>query len=444
MKIDIDFGKIVDNVKTSVEGNVWIFLFLAFIFAAHMLQIGFPSDGSMIFDEAHYVPAAIATLNGVAANAEHPPLPKLISALGIALLGNNWFGWRFPQVLMQIGALYLFYLIAKRFLGKGYGLGATMLLGLDTVFFIHGGALLIDMPSFLFSFLAYELYFRKHYASSASSMGLEFLAREMSLFYFINLAIYHLATNLKTRKAAWKTGVKYVTICSIVFLGSLWAYDLIYQPATSTNVTNYVNANIIVNGTGFPLTTIYSTVQSTSKNIMWNPIQNLIFIWQYHGPSGMDFPNRPYEPYDYAWNWILPVDPFNSPTYYRVDVAVSAGDVTKPSTTVWYTRTANLAVWYSFWIGLAGLCLMLIKKRETITTLFLGVGVAANYLPWIALSILFNRIGFNYYMIWTLPFIALTSAFTWRQFKYGKAAMILQILLALAFFLYFFPIHPMP
>jgi dolichyl-phosphate-mannose--protein O-mannosyl transferase len=70
-----------------------IVLLLSFIFAAHMLQIAFPSDGSMIFDEAHYVPASVATMNGVAANAEHPPLSKIIAAGGIMLLGNNWFGW---------------------------------------------------------------------------------------------------------------------------------------------------------------------------------------------------------------------------------------------------------------------------------------------------------------------------------------------------------------
>ena len=118
----------------------------------------------------------MSTLAGVAANAEHPPLPKIIRAIGIGLLGNNWFGWRFPQVLMQIAALYIFYLIARRLLGNPWALGATMLLGLDMVFFIHGGTLLIDMPAFLFCFLAIELYFRKHYWLSASSMGLAFLS----------------------------------------------------------------------------------------------------------------------------------------------------------------------------------------------------------------------------------------------------------------------------
>ena len=456
IKVDIDFGKYVQTIKSTVESDPWTFLFLSFIFATHMIQISFPSDGSMIFDEAHYIPATLATLNGVAANMEHPPLSKLISALGIALLGNNWFGWRFPQVLMQIGALYLFYLISKRFLGKYYGLGATMLLGLDTIFFIHGGALLIDMASFLFCFLAYELYFRRHYYLSASSMALAFLSREMSLFYFFPLAFYHLASNWKNkentkskenrqRRQALKLGAKYVALCLIIFLGSLWFYDLAYQPAISTNVTNYVNANVVVNATGTPITTIYSTVQSTSKEIMWEPLQNLAFIWNYHGPSGMNFPNRVNAPYDYAWNWILPIESFTTPTYYRVDVSISSGEVVKHYTPIWYNAQPNLALWYAIWPAMIGLFYALIKKKERLSASFFGLGILSNYAPWIALSILFNRIGFNYYFIWTLPFIALSIAFTWKQCgNWGKWLMAWNLLFALMFFLIFFPVRPMP
>jgi 4-amino-4-deoxy-L-arabinose transferase-like glycosyltransferase len=450
-----------------------------------MLQIAFPSDGSMIFDEAHYVPASVATLNGIAANAEHPPLPKIIGAIGIALFGNNWFGWRFPSVLMEIAFLYVFYLLAKRFLGDPWALGATMLLGLDTLFFIHGGTLLIDMPMFLFGFLAVELYFRKHYVLSAVNMGLAFTAREMSIFLFAALGIYHLYVNRKSLKPGLKIGLRYALIALLVFGVLMEAYDLRYQPARAISVTNSVNANIVLNATGKPITTIYSTSASTSKDLILNPIDHVLFIYRYHGPGGIII-NEPYAPYQYAWNWILPFDPvpqngtyqtpdpFSSPTYFRVDVAVSTGGVTNHYTPIWYHAQANLALWYAFWPALIGLVYALYSRKKTgqevivgkptreeslnehtgesetndvrATSLFILSGMLLNFAPWLALSILVRRIGFNYYMIYTLPFVALGVVFTWKLLpeRMGKIVLFLNVLLALGFFIWFFPVHPMP
>jgi 4-amino-4-deoxy-L-arabinose transferase-like glycosyltransferase len=429
----------------------------------HMLQIAFPSDGSMIFDEAHYQPAAVATLNGIAANAEHPPFPKIISAIGIALLGNNWFGWRFPQVLMQVAALYLFYLIIKRFLGDPWALGGTMLLGLDTVFFIHGGALLIDMPIFLFGFLAVELYFRRHYWLSAASLGLAFASREMSVFLFGALAVYHIYANRGALKPALKLGCKYMLVALLVFGTLMFAYDLSYLPPKAIAVTNYVNANIVMNN-GTAITTLYTTIHSTSKDLIWNPIDHVLFIYHYHGPEGLVI-NESYAPYQYPWNWVLPFDPvpqngtfrqpdpFNSPTYFRVDVQVSAGGPGKHYIPMWYRAQANLPVWYGFWPALVGCIYVLFRRKPSEQTgkdrgvaLFSLVGILLNFVPWIVLSVLVRRIGFNYYMIYTLPFIALGVCFAWKQLpeKYGKKILFLNVLLALLFFWWFFPIRPMP
>jgi 4-amino-4-deoxy-L-arabinose transferase-like glycosyltransferase len=429
--------------KYTVEFTVEYFLLL--YLAAHMLQIAFPSDGSTIFDEAHYVPASVNTLAGIAANAEHPPLPKIIGAIGIALLGNNWFGWRFPQVLMQIGALYLFYLIAKRFLGDPWALGATMLLGLDTIFFIHGGALLIDMPSFLFGFLAIELYFRKRYGWSAASMGLALTAREMSIFLFATLGVYHIVTNRKTLKPAFKIGSRYLLLTLAVFGGLMFMYDLKYLPPKSVTVTNTMLENTVQNANGSAITTIVGTIQSVSEDLIWNPIAHVLFIAQYHGPQGLVL-NQTYAPYQYAWNWILPNDPFNSPTYYRVDVDVATGGIFKHYSPVWYYSQANLPLWYGIWIAIAGLSYAIKTRKEMGTASFMLMGIVSNYLPWVAMSLLVRRIGFNYYMIYTLPFIALGLAFTWKLLptNIGLKLLSLNLLLAIAFFIWFFPVHPMP
>ena len=419
--------------------------FLLLYFAAHMLQIGFPSDGSMIFDEAHYVPASLDTLMGIAANAEHPPLPKIIGALGIAVFGNNWFGWRFPVVLMQVIALYLFYLIGKRLLGHLWAFGATAILAFDPVFFIHGGALLIDMPSFLFGFLAIELYMRRRYGWSATSMGLAFLSREMSIFYFAALAIYHFFTNRQQLRPALKLGLLFTLIALLIFGSLLWFYDLAYKPPISTSVTDIVSQQVLIGGNGTAVSTALVTSQSISQQVIWNPIQHLLFIYNYHGPNGIVL-NASYEPYQYAWNWILPVDPFNVPTYYRVDVTVTTGSITQDYAPIWYAAQPNLSLWYGFWPAIAGLVYAIArKKEESATAVLILSGIILNFAPWVALSLLVRRIGFNYYMIWTLPFIALGLAFTWKLLpaRYGKIALAVNVLVSLAFFLWFFPVRPL-
>jgi dolichyl-phosphate-mannose--protein O-mannosyl transferase len=488
LTFELDFDALWHGIKGIARG-FHVEHFLLIYFAVHMLQIAFPSDGSMIFDEAHYVPASIATLNGIAANAEHPPLSKIISAIGIALLGNNWFGWRFPQVLMQVAFLYVFYLIARRLLRDPWALGATVLLGLDTVFFIHGGALLIDMAMFLFGFLSVELYFRKHYVWSAASMGLAFASREMSIFLFATLAIYHIYANRRSLKPALKIGLAFTLVALVVFGGLMFAYDLKYQPAQSTTVTSVLSTNVVLNASGQAITTIIITSESTSNVVIWNPIQHLLFIYHYHGPQGIVI-NESYAPYQFAWNWILPFDPvpygryiqppdpFNSPTYYRVDVDITTDGATTHYTPIWYQAQANLALWYGFWPALVALGYGLIPRKpeeenaaphkdpsddrtheqSTIphisqaglgtrgVALFILSGIILNYVPWLTLSILVRRIGFNYYMIYTLPFIAMGLAFAWKLLpqRIGKIAMLLNLLLALGFFVWFFPVHPMP
>ena len=453
--IDIDFGAVWERTW-EIIGRIRVEHFLLFIFAAHMLQIAFPSDGSMVFDEAHYVPASLQTLAGQAANLEHPPLGKIVGAIGIVVLGNNWFGWRFPQVLMQIAGLYLFYLVAKRLLGGDpWALGATMLLGLDMLFFIHGGILLLDTTAFLTGILTIELYLRKRYWSSAVSMGLALFAREFALFIFVTIAVYHFMANRGAFKQALKLGLKYTLIALVVMSSLLMIYDIRYQPAMATSATNYVNANVLMQN-GTVITTIYSTSQSISKDIMWNPAQNILFIMKYHGFGGIVI-NETYRSYQYAWNWILPVhvsprgeiswDVYDAATYYSVAVTVTTDGQTAQYTPIWYRALGNPALWYGMWPALVALVLALKRRQEVLTAVFALTGILANYLPSVGLSLVTRRLGFNYYMLYVLPFLAIGLAFAWKYLlpeKYGRQVLALNVLVALVFFIDFFPVRPMP
>lgn len=442
LRIEIDFGAIWSKIKL-LAGRFRIEHFLLLYFAAHVFQMSFPSDGGMVFDEAHYVPASLLTLAGQGVNLEHPPLGKIIGAAGIALFGNNWFAWRFPQVLISTVGLYFFYLVAKRFLGDPWALGATMLLAFDTIFFIHGGILLLDGPAFTLTFLTLELYFRKRYWWSAVSMGLAFFQREFVVLTFVTLIAFHVAVNRGALKQAAKFVARYTLIALLVLGILLWAYDGTVHPAQATTTINNISANVVLNGSGQPITTILRTIQSTSQDIMWNPVQNVIFMLKYHGPSGIVLNEATVHAYEHPVNWILPIDPFDQVTYYRVDVKVTTGNVTKNYVPIWYRAQPNLPLWYGIWPAAVGLALALIRRKEWDTAFFLAMGIGTNYLPWVVLDMLVRRIGFNYWMLNALPFISLGLVFAIKMYaSRPKMVLALFVVAELAFFIWFFPVRP--
>ena len=79
---------------------------VAALFAAlGLVRLAIPT--TPFFDEVHYLPAARAVLElNLATNVEHPPLAKQIMALGIALFGDNPWGWRLPSLLFGTLALF--------------------------------------------------------------------------------------------------------------------------------------------------------------------------------------------------------------------------------------------------------------------------------------------------------------------------------------------------
>lgn len=73
----------------------------------------------MIFDESHYGRTAYDFIHGQPpAEVTHPPLGKVLTALGVWLFGMNPFGWRCVSALFGTLMVPLVYLFALRFSGK--------------------------------------------------------------------------------------------------------------------------------------------------------------------------------------------------------------------------------------------------------------------------------------------------------------------------------------
>ena len=160
-----------------IISNFGIYLLLPVLALLHFIVIFYPSN-TTVFDEYYYVPASRDLLNLTASNIEHPFFGKIWGALGIALFGNNFFGWRFFYVLIGLGSVYVFYRLSKRFLSNEYSLLASSFLGFENIFFMHTSLLLLEGPCILFALLSFHYYFGKRYYFSALFMGLSILSKE--------------------------------------------------------------------------------------------------------------------------------------------------------------------------------------------------------------------------------------------------------------------------
>jgi 4-amino-4-deoxy-L-arabinose transferase-like glycosyltransferase len=106
------------------------------------------------FDEVHYLPAARELLVlGEFTNREHPLVGKELIALGIALFGDNPWGWRLLPTLFGTLALFanmraLWFATCSRFATLAYG----VLLATGFHLFVHARIAMLDI--FYLAFLS--------------------------------------------------------------------------------------------------------------------------------------------------------------------------------------------------------------------------------------------------------------------------------------------------
>lgn len=114
------------------------------------------------FDEIYHARTAYEHLHRLEPYEwTHPPLGKIIIALGIALFGMNPFGFRIMGVVFGTLLIPLFYLLARRLLGKEkYALFVTFLFTFEFMRFVQARIATIDTYVVFFILGAYYFLLR--------------------------------------------------------------------------------------------------------------------------------------------------------------------------------------------------------------------------------------------------------------------------------------------
>ncbi|MDW8073856.1 MAG: glycosyltransferase family 39 protein [Nitrososphaerota archaeon] len=157
-----------------------------------------------IGDEVYYVPAARGILGwneeGVRQDRilAHPPLGKMLIALGMLLFGDNSFGWRIIPALAGTATVPLFFLVVRRLLsGRKEAVYssviATFMFAFENLTFYFARVARLDI--FMLVFLLAGIYFLlderpRWKILSAPFFAASFLAKEAALVVIVPLILY--------------------------------------------------------------------------------------------------------------------------------------------------------------------------------------------------------------------------------------------------------------
>ncbi len=127
--------------------------------ATRFWRLGTPPE--IVFDEVHFVNQARHYLHGEPFLDPHPPLAKLLIALGILLFGDHPWSWRVGNATMGTILVAVTYLFGRRILGSR--LGAALAAGFivcDGMFLVDSRVGVIDIVYLTFAAISYLLLFR--------------------------------------------------------------------------------------------------------------------------------------------------------------------------------------------------------------------------------------------------------------------------------------------
>jgi predicted membrane-bound dolichyl-phosphate-mannose-protein mannosyltransferase len=211
-------------------------------------DLGKQVDGC-VMDEIYYVPAAQALLSGEKCgpyldncNLEHPFLSKAVIAAGIAVFGNNDFGWRFFEVLMGTLCIPILFAICWSVTRDStLSIFAAFLLAFETLFFTQSSIAVIDIQAIFFALLAFMVYLANiriwrldRITLAAILLGLSALSKETAIFLVAFLVVYNLIFGAGGRKSKWLSSIRLLVVVAVVFIVGLQLYVTLFGNSSTT------------------------------------------------------------------------------------------------------------------------------------------------------------------------------------------------------------------
>jgi predicted membrane-bound dolichyl-phosphate-mannose-protein mannosyltransferase len=351
-----------------------------------------PAAHGLIFDEVYYVNAA-RRIDGIPVpdnqnyagdpagqdpNSEHPQFAKLVIAGAIKLFGDGPFAWRIGSVLFgSLAILGMFALARASGAGEWCSLLAATLMASDNLLLVAGRIGTLDIYAVAFMIWAAALYLRGRPIAAGVLLGVGATAKLVAPYLLLVLLLVEL---LRHRRAGLRATARalaiFTAVATAVYLVVLTVFDRIappYDPETGQTITG-------------------------------GPFAHTERMLSY--AAGQTSPNGPKGIASYPWDWLIDLKPINYLT-----VTVTSG----------HSRT-----WTVHFLGFISPPMLLFAIPALALALVCAwrggpdvdvVAVAwflGTWLPFVALSLFWQRTSYLYYMVIVMPgiYLALARAFS--------------------------------
>lgn len=406
----------------------------------------YPEDStfrnSMYFDEIYHGRTAYEFLHGLTSYENtHPPMGKILIALGIAVFGMNPFGWRIVGTLFGIAMVPLVYLFAKR-LSKDTLMAAfaCVLFAFDFMHFTQTRIATIDVYITFFVILMY--YFMYQYSTLSFydtslkrtllplgacgvCMGMGVACKWTGVYAGCGLAVIFFATMYRRYREYVYAGTEPSGETEGI------SHKLIrkhFVPYTRSTILFCLVFFVAVPALIYLLSYIPFRDYS-DRELIGRLFYNQYTMFSYH--SGLD------STHDFSSAWYeWPI--MKRPIWYYSRVVT---DTAEGGLREGISAFGNPAVW---WAGIPAFLYMvyLWAKKKDKTAAFLIIGYMAQYLPWFFVT----RITFIYHYFPSVVFVVLMimySFYQWKQSQVRLAVIVVMVLYAAAtvgLFLLFYPV----
>lgn len=397
------------------------------------------------FDEIYHPRTAYEHLHNIKPYENtHPPLGKLIIAIGIKLFGMNPFGWRIMGTLFGIAMVPIMYVFGKRlFKRTEYAFMVSLLFTFDFMHFAQTRIATIDTYGVFFIILMY--YYMYRYISlsfyreplrktlwplflSGLFFGIGAASKWIVIYGGAGLAILFFASLFRRYReyeaagAALREGEAGL---SGEELYGLQRIRKLFVPSMLKTVLWCIPFFVVIPGLIYSASFIpYMTVPGEGFSLQ-HLLQYQKDMWNYH--SKLVAEHGFASPW---WEWPFMIKPI---WFYSGQGLLPEGKVSS------IVSMGNPAVW---WLGaLAIIAVIVITwKRRDKGMLVVLTAFFSQYVPWM----LVTRLTFIYHYFAMVPFLVLCLVYVFKlmneELSVGKWVNWLYMGLVVALFIMFYPV----